>query len=82
VTAAVVLADDRLQRLLRLWTRGMLLAKAIAADRRHRLTAIARAVKTTTTRETKKARATRARAIRARAARALTKTSPRKEGYD
>ncbi len=51
--------------------------RAIAADRRHQRTAMARAVKTMTTRVTKKARA-----MRARAKRVMTETSPREEGDD
>jgi hypothetical protein len=49
--------------------------QAIPADRRHQHTAKARAVKTTTTRVTKKVRA-----MMARATRAITETSPREEG--
>jgi hypothetical protein len=47
------------------------------ADRRHQRTAMARAVKTMTTRATKKVRA-----MMARATRAMTETSPREEGDD
>jgi hypothetical protein len=68
VAAAALLADKRLQRLLHLQTRGML-----QADGQSRQTggtggvAMARAVKTMTTRATKKARVMRARATKARA---------------
>jgi hypothetical protein len=49
----------------------------IAVERRHRWMATTRAVKTMTTRETKKARA-----MRARATRAMTEASLREEGED
>jgi hypothetical protein len=49
--------------------------QAVVADRRHRRTATARAVKTTTTRVTMKVRA-----LMARATRGMTETSPREEG--
>jgi hypothetical protein len=49
--------------------------QAFGGNRRHWQTATARAVKRTTMRGTKKARATRARATRA-----MTETSPSKEG--
>jgi hypothetical protein len=83
VAAAAALADERLQRLLSLRTRGMLLAaggRAFTADRRHWRLATARAVKTTAMRATKKARG--ARTMRVRATRVMTKTSPREEGDD
>jgi hypothetical protein len=76
VAAANSLADERLQRLLRLQTRRHAVGgRAIAADRRHQQLAMARVVKTMTTRMTKKVRA-----MMARATRAMTETSPREEG--
>ncbi len=51
--------------------------RAIVADRRHQWTARARAVKTMTSRATKKVRA-----MMARVTRVMTKAFPREEGDD
>jgi hypothetical protein len=81
VAAAAALADKRLQPLLSLWTRGVLLAAggwAFAEDRRHWRLAMARAVKTTATRARKKARGLGT--MWARTTRVMTETSLREEG--